>query len=181
MSLLSWSTPCLGKVSIAWTSISLCPPAALCSFCAHTRELCWPAWLVSLVKHVSALGLVCQAHVLQHRPVYICCTADLDPEAAGFGDGDLLNPAPLDPQLEALLGDTGAAAGAAAAGRRRGVAGDISLQAGEYRWAAQLWQLQWLKSNTVQLKPLAATANHQVKDADQSGVLLMSAAFTCAI
>lgn len=59
--------------------------------------------------------------------------ADLDPEAAGLGDGDLLNAAPLDPQLEALLGDAGATARAAAAGRRRGVAADIALEGGEYR------------------------------------------------
>jgi hypothetical protein len=66
--------------------------------------------------------------------------ADIDPEAAGLGD-DLLAPAALDPQLEALLGDTGGGAAAAAAaagsggaaGRRRGVAADIALEGGDYR------------------------------------------------
>jgi len=51
-------------------------------------------------------------------------------------DGDGLGPvAPLDPQLEALLGDTlGPQQGAAAAGRRRDVPADIALTGGDYRW-----------------------------------------------
>jgi hypothetical protein len=63
---------------------------------------------------------------------------DLDPEAAGLGDGELLPVAPLDPQLASLLGDTGLHThdtAAAAAGRRRGVAADIALEGGAYRYA----------------------------------------------
>lgn len=60
------------------------------------------------------------------HPVHCCPHTDLDPEAAGLGDDGLLN-LDLDPQLEALLGDEGAA------GRRRGVAADIALEDGAYR------------------------------------------------
>jgi hypothetical protein len=86
---------------------------------ALLESMCACHHMAPPIQALICLQLMCQ-------PLCAVVFADLDPEAAGLGDDGLLVP-DLDPQLEALLGDGGAA------GRMRGVAADIALDDGAYR------------------------------------------------